>query len=57
MPEWTGPAIIVVVLVVAIPVGVLMSGALASAVLGFFTQKAVEGDNEGTEYVEMGSTG
>lgn len=57
MPDWFGPAVIVVVLVIAIPVGVLMSGGVAAAILGFFTQKSVEQSYEDTEYIELGSKG
>ena len=57
MPEWFGPAVIVVVLVVVIPVGVLISGAVASGILGYFTQRSVETAYEGTEYIEIGSEG
>ena len=47
-------AIIVIVLVVAIPVGVLVSGAVAAAVLGWLAKSDVEERFEGTEYVDMG---
>ncbi|MCB1006588.1 MAG: hypothetical protein R2699_07590 [Acidimicrobiales bacterium] len=57
MPEWFGPAVIIVVLVVAIPVGVLISGAVAAGILGFFTQKAAADAYADTEYVELGSQG
>lgn len=46
-----GAAAIVVVLVIAIPVGVLVSGALASAILGFFLKDDVERSHEGSELV------
>ncbi len=57
MPEWFGPAVIIVVLVVAIPVGVLISGAVAAGILGFFTQKAAADAYADTEYVELGNQG
>jgi hypothetical protein len=47
-------AIIVIVLVVVIPVGVLVSGAVAAAVLGWLAKSDVEERFEGTEYVDMG---
>jgi hypothetical protein len=47
-------AIIVVVLVVVIPVAVLMTGAIAAAVLGWLLKSEVEAEYEGTPYVDMG---
>ena len=49
-----GPIIIVIVLVVAIPVGVLVSGAVMAAVLGTFLRNDADARFEGTEWVEMG---
>jgi len=49
-----GPIIIVIVLVVAIPVGVLISGGVFAAVLGTFLRNDADGRYEGTEYVELG---
>ena len=48
-----GPAIIVIVLVVAIPVGVLISGGVMAAVLGTFLRNDADTRYEGTEYVEL----
>jgi hypothetical protein len=48
-----GAVIIIVVLVVAIPVGMLMSGAVAAGVLGFFLKDRVEHDHEGSELVDL----
>lgn len=57
-PAWhdvpVGPAIIVIVLVVAIPVGVLVSGGVMAAILGTFLTKDGDARYEGTEYVEIG---
>jgi hypothetical protein len=50
----TGPIIILVLLLVAIPVGVLVSGGVYAAVLGTIAAKDADVRNEGTEYVEMG---
>lgn len=47
-------AIIVIVLVVAIPVAVLMSGAIVSAILGWLAKTDAEDRYEGTEYIDMG---
>lgn len=47
-----GVIIIVVVLVVAIPVGVLMSGAVASALLGFVLKEEAETSHAGSELVD-----
>lgn len=46
-----GPAVIIVVLVVALPVAVIMSGAVAAAILGFFLKDEVERSHEGSELV------
>jgi hypothetical protein len=46
--------IIVFVLVVAIPVAVLVSGAVLAAVLGWLAKSDAEARYEGTEYVDMG---
>lgn len=43
----------VVILVVAIPVAVIMTGAILSAVLGQVTSTTVERDHEGSELVEL----
>ncbi|MCX7619961.1 MAG: hypothetical protein N2037_03835 [Acidimicrobiales bacterium] len=53
MPEWFGPALMVVVLVVVIPVGVLMSGAVAAAILGTFIKNDVDKRFEGTEELAL----
>lgn len=50
----TGPIIVVVVLLVAIPVGVLVSGGAFAAILGTIAAKDADDRNEGTEYVELG---
>jgi hypothetical protein len=47
-----GPIIIVVVLVVALPVAVLMSGALGAALLGFLVKDDVDRSHEGSELLE-----
>jgi hypothetical protein len=46
-----GPAAIVLVLVVMIPVGVLVSGAVASALLGYFLKEEAETTHEGSELI------
>jgi hypothetical protein len=46
--------LIVVVLFVVIPVGVLVSGAALSGVLGGLLKDDAEQRYEGTEYVELG---
>lgn len=53
MPSWTGPAIIVVILLVLIPVGVMMSGGVAAGILGYFAKKDVDEEFEGTEYIDL----
>ncbi len=48
-------AVIVIILVVAIPVAVIMTGAIAAAILGWLAKSDVEERYEGTEYIEMGA--
>lgn len=48
-----GAIIVAVVVIVAIPVGVLMSGAVASAVLGWFLRDTAEANHEGSELVDL----
>ncbi len=47
-----GVIAIIVVLVVALPVGVLMSGAVASALLGGALKADVDRSHEGSELLE-----
>lgn len=47
-----GVIIIVVVLVVAIPVGVMMSGAVVSAVLGWLLKDEADTAHAGSELVD-----
>ena len=47
-----GAVVIAIVLVVAIPVGVLMSGGIASALLGFVLKEEAETAHEGSELIE-----
>ncbi len=47
-----GPLIIVVVLVVAIPVSVLMSGAAIAALLGYVLKDEVDRSHEGSELLQ-----
>ena len=49
-PMW-GPVIIAFVLVVVIPVSVLVSGAVASAGLGYFLKEEAETTHEGSELI------
>ena len=48
-----GAAIIVIVLVIVIPVGVLLSGAVASAVLGWFVRDEADKSHEGSELIDL----
>ena len=48
-----GAAIIVIVLVIAIPVGVLMTGGLLSAVIGWFVRDEADKNHEGSELVDL----
>lgn len=51
---YIGPAIIVFVLIVAIPVGVLITGGVLAGILGTFLRSDADARYEGTEYVELG---
>ena len=52
-----GAITILVVLLVAIPVAVLVSGGVFSGILGWFATKDAEERNEGTEWIELGGSG
>lgn len=47
-----GPIIIIIVLLLGIPLGVMVSGAVGAAILGFFLQSEVEHNFEGSELLE-----
>ncbi|HWJ96948.1 MAG TPA: hypothetical protein VNQ33_02245 [Acidimicrobiales bacterium] len=47
-----GPAVIVIVLVAAIPIAVVMSGGVASGLLGYFLKEEAEVTHEGSELIE-----
>jgi hypothetical protein len=46
-------AILIVVVLLAMPVAVFMSGAVVAAVLGHFLTKDVAAEYEGTEYAKL----
>lgn len=46
-------AVVIIVVLLLIPVGVLMSGAVAAAVLGFFLGHDAEVRHEGSELIEL----
>lgn len=48
-----GAAIIVVVLLVVIPVGLLMSGGIFSAVIGWFLRTDVDDRNQDSELLDL----
>ncbi|MDZ7676749.1 MAG: hypothetical protein U5K30_16995 [Acidimicrobiales bacterium] len=48
-----GAAIIVVVLLVAIPVAVLVSGSIGAAVIGWVLQRDVDARHEGSELLDL----
>ena len=48
-----GAVAIAVIVVIALPVAFLMSGAVISALLGFTLYKDAEITHEGSEYVEL----
>ena len=49
----TGTIIIVVLLIIIVPVSIIMTGLLFSAILGTILQKQVDSDHEGTELYEL----
>jgi hypothetical protein len=51
MARMWGPVIIIAVLVLAIPIAVLMSGGVASGLLGYFLKEEAETANEGSELI------
>ena len=53
MTAMLGAAIIVFVLVIAIPVGVMMGGALASVIIGWIVRNDVDFRHEGSELLDL----
>ena len=49
----TGTVIIIVLLLIVVPVAIIMSGLLASALLGHLLQKDVDNLHEGSELLEV----
>jgi hypothetical protein len=47
-----GPVTIIIVLVVALPVAVLMSGGIASGLLGWLVKSDVDKSHEGSELLK-----
>ncbi|HEX4868393.1 MAG TPA: hypothetical protein VFV32_12345 [Acidimicrobiales bacterium] len=48
-----GPIIILVVLLVAIPVGVVMTGAVVAGILGWVLRDNGDATHEGSELIEL----
>ena len=48
-----GAAIIVLVLIVVIPVGVMMSGAVGAAIIGHFVRNEADVRHEGSELIDL----
>jgi hypothetical protein len=48
-----GAAIIVIVLVIAIPVSVLMSGSLGAMLIGWFLRDNADKEHEGSELLDL----
>lgn len=48
-----GAAIMVIVLVIAIPVGVMVSGALGSVIIGWVLRSDVDSRHEGSELLDL----
>ena len=53
MEPMIGAVIIVVVLLVAIPVGVMMSGGIGAAIIGHFVRTDADARNEGSELLDL----
>ena len=53
MKVMLGAAIIVIVLVIAIPVGILMSGAIGAWIIGHFLRSDADARHEGSELVDL----
>ena len=51
-----GAVLMILLLVVVMPVGILMSGALAAALLGGFLKKDVDNAHEGSELLAQSET-
>ena len=51
-----GAGLMILLLVVVMPVGILMSGALAAALLGGFLKKDVDNAHEGSELLAQSET-
>ncbi len=48
-----GAAIIVIVLVIAIPVAVLMSGSIGALIIGWFLRSEADATHEGSELIDL----
>lgn len=48
-----GTVVIIVLLVLVVPVAIIMTGLVASALLGFIVKKEVDVKNEGSELLEL----
>ena len=48
-----GAILVVIALLIVIPVGVLMSGGVLAGVIGFFVQKDVDEQHEGSELIDL----
>jgi len=51
-----GAVLMILLLVVVMPVGILMTGALAAALLGGVLKKDVDTTHEGSELLELSET-
>jgi hypothetical protein len=48
-----GPALIVFALLIALPVGTLVGGAVLAVILGFLLKTEVDQEHEGSELLEL----
>lgn len=48
-----GPAIIIVVLLIVIPVGLMMTGGVIAAIFGVTLKKDIDEEFEGTEHLSL----
>jgi hypothetical protein len=48
-----GAILVIIALVVVIPVSVLISGGILSGIIGYFVQKDVDAQHEGSELIDL----
>jgi hypothetical protein len=51
--EWIGPVIITIVIIVAIPVSVLVSGGIGAAIIGWVLRTDVDSRHQDSELLDL----